>query len=68
MAGEKQSLKDLKACMKAATNAADRAACEATFKTAEPTGSATGGKVFSTSDGNAVFVSTGDKVFGGKVF
>ena len=69
MPGEKQSLKDLKQCMKKANgDPVKMAACEANFG-ADPEGTTEGGKVFSTTDGNAAFVTTnGGKVFGGKVF
>lgn len=66
---QKNALDDLKKCMKAAKgDKAKRDACEATFDATQ--GATTeGGKVFSISDGSAVFVSNGGKVFGGgKVF
>ena len=64
---DNQAIKKLKQCMKAATTQAARDACQLQFDQ-EPGATTTGGKVFSTPDGNAVFVTNGGKVFGGKVF
>ena len=67
MAPENQAIKKLKQCMKTATTQGDRDACQAAFEQSQGA-TTTGGKVFSTPDGNAVFVTNGGKVFGGKVF
>jgi hypothetical protein len=62
---DKKAQDDLRKCMKAAGNdAAKRAACEAAFKA--DGGSVDGGKVFTTPDGEATFVTNGGKVFNGK--
>ncbi len=69
MPAEKQSLKELKKCMKEAHgDPAKMADCETQFGK-DPEGVTEGGKVFSTPDGNGAFVTAnGGKVFGGKVF
>ena len=67
---QKQALNELKKCMKASKgDQAKMDACQATFDAVQGT-TTEGGKVFSISDGSAVFVtSDGGKVFGGgKVF
>ena len=66
---EKKIFEDLKKCMKKKGDQGKVTACAAAFKAAGGT-AGEGGKVFSISDGSAVFVTTnGGKVFeGGKVF
>ena len=67
MADEKKALGDLKQCInKANGDPAKVAACEATFKTTPGT-TVDGGKVFSITDGSAIFATPdGGKVFSGK--
>ena len=57
----------LKKCLNDAKTGADKAACLTKFGAAVGV-APQGGKVFETPDGEATFVTTGGKVFGGKVF
>ena len=57
-------LADLKKCMRDCNgNTACMANCQKTFEDAGGTVTPDGGKVFSTADGSAAFVTTGGKVF-----
>ena len=63
MANDHKILGDLKKCMRAAKNDAERKACETAFSQAGGAVAPEGGKVFTAPDGSAGFVTNGGKVF-----
>ena len=64
MANDQKMLADLRKCMRDANgDAGAMTVCENTFKAAGGKTKQDGGKVFSTPDGSAAFVTNGGKVF-----